>query len=626
MNSKKFLIGGIVFMALAWSIFAQSPEADFETKEEGGGITITKYTGWDTELVIPATINGKPVTAIGENAFRKVGLTGVTLPEGLKLIRRFAFSHNKLTSVSIPNSVTRIEYCAFYENQLTGVTFGSGVTYIGESAFQYNKLTSLTIPDTVLEIIDSFEHNPLTSVTLGSGLVFVDRPFGSIPESLTSITLGANINANLTSLDEKTFYDYICNDRRAGTYTVDRRWDKRRATKREGDFGYIETDYGVVIIEMYGSETRVRIPATLNGKPVKAYCGSAEPGNNRPFVPVFRGVANVLIPDGVTYIGHAAFYSNTLSAVNIPDSVTYIGAGAFAGRNWSPPRSTGTDNYGEKTNRGSLTSLTLPSKLAYIGTGAFANQKIEGSIVIPDTVTGIEDYAFAYNDLSGVTLGKGVMKLGTGAFASNLLTSITISSDNTVFGKSVFSKNQLTSVTIAPGVTSIGEEAFSSNRLASVTIPSGVKTIGAGAFSDNQLETIVIPDSVTYIGVGAFKSNKLKSFTLGKGITFIETSVFSDNNLKDVTIPNGIIAIGAWAFYNNGTDRTITLPASVIYVGNMAFGMRDDFNCIKTLIIGSNVKTDGIPFMQAMTVPYNNNGKKGGRYTVAGSSVRYSAQ
>jgi hypothetical protein len=621
---KKFLFGCVVFMAIAWNAFAQSAESDFETKEEfPGELTITKYVGWDTELVIPAAINGKPVTVIGEKVFQKTGLTGITLPEGLKLIRSLAFAENKLTAVSIPSSVTHIGKQAFYNNQLTGVTLGDGVAYIDDYAFAGNKLTSLTIPDTVLEIDGSFGNNPLTSVTIGNGLVFVDQPFYDIPETLTSLTLGANIKADLISLDEKVFYDYICNDRQAGTYTVNRTWSKSRATKREGDFGYIETEYGVVIIRHYGSEDRVRIPDTLNGKPVKALYGSAEPNNNTPFVPVFRRITNVLIPDSITYIGHAAFYGNTLSAIKIPDSVTYIGAGAFTGGYWETARSS---SYEQKTNRGSLTSLTLPGKLTYIGTGAFANQKIEGSLVIPDTVTDIGDYAFVFNDLSGVTLGKGVTRLGTEAFASNKMTGVTIPATITAFGKAVFSKNQLTSLTISSGVKIIADGAFSSNQLTGVTIPPGIETIGDSAFSSNQLETIVIPDSVTYLGASAFSGNKLKSFTLGKGITSINANTFADNNLKDVTIPNGITSIGGGAFLNNGMDRTITLPDSVAYIGAMAFAWGGGFNCIKTLVIGSNVRTVSTSFGDnGLALQYDNNGKKKGRYTITGNAFRYSA-
>jgi uncharacterized protein YbbC (DUF1343 family) len=55
---KMFFIS--LLLLLAFTAFAQT-EADFETDGKG---TITKYTGSARDVVIPASIGGKPVTAI----------------------------------------------------------------------------------------------------------------------------------------------------------------------------------------------------------------------------------------------------------------------------------------------------------------------------------------------------------------------------------------------------------------------------------------------------------------------------------------------------------------------------------------------------------------------------------
>ena len=57
-----------------------------------GTITITGYSGPAYDVTIPGTINGLPVTSIGDHAFH--------------------YWHN-LTSVTIPNSVTNIGDDAF---------------------------------------------------------------------------------------------------------------------------------------------------------------------------------------------------------------------------------------------------------------------------------------------------------------------------------------------------------------------------------------------------------------------------------------------------------------------------------------------------------------------------------
>ena len=109
------------------------------------------------------------------------------------------------------------------------------------------------------------------------------------------------------------------------------------------------------------------------------------------------------------------------------------------------------------------------------------------SITIPDSVTSIGDFAFAY---------------------CNNLTSITIPDSVTSIGEYAFSRcSNLTSVTIGNSVTSIGTYAFNAcYNLTSVTIPDSVTSIGSYAFIYcTSLTRITIPDSIESIGEGAFE-------------------------------------------------------------------------------------------------------------------------
>ena len=90
------------------------------------------------EVVIPATYNGKPVTAIGEAAFELcTELTAVTIPNSITSIGDDAFRYcEKLTAVAIPDSVTSIGMRAFFFcSSLAEVSIGSGVTAIDTRAF-----------------------------------------------------------------------------------------------------------------------------------------------------------------------------------------------------------------------------------------------------------------------------------------------------------------------------------------------------------------------------------------------------------------------------------------------------------------------------------------------------------
>ncbi len=128
------------FVSVSNSYAAQF--GDFTYEDHGTYIEITDYPDEATgELVIPCEIVGKPVTVIGDEAFRLTGLSSVTIPEGVTRIGWGAFSgayqsfgaYSLLTSVVVPGSVTSIGRRAFDNcTSLTSMYFHGDAPLRGE--------------------------------------------------------------------------------------------------------------------------------------------------------------------------------------------------------------------------------------------------------------------------------------------------------------------------------------------------------------------------------------------------------------------------------------------------------------------------------------------------------------
>jgi len=219
-------------------VYAQQSE-DFTYKEEGGGITITEYTGKGGDVTIPSQINGKQVTSIGDRAFMEsVTITSVTIPNGVTSIGAGAFADSSLTNVTIPNSVTKIRASAFMDcKRLTSIIIPSSVTSIETGAFNGTSLTSVTIPNSITSIENAtfYDCANLLSVIIPSSVAKIgNSAFGECP-NLTSVTFQGIISPGNFStgfvFDGDLREKYLARNGGIGTYT--RAKDADRWTKKQ---------------------------------------------------------------------------------------------------------------------------------------------------------------------------------------------------------------------------------------------------------------------------------------------------------------------------------------------------------------------------------------------------------
>lgn len=126
------ITGGISVNALVSGSF------EYAVSSDGTYVTINKCYSSSTSIAIPASIAGKPVKRIGNEAFSSCSkVQTVSIPDTVEYIGSMAFAGcQRLTSVTLPSSLTQIGTYAFgYCTSLKEVTIPSSVRSIGYSAF-----------------------------------------------------------------------------------------------------------------------------------------------------------------------------------------------------------------------------------------------------------------------------------------------------------------------------------------------------------------------------------------------------------------------------------------------------------------------------------------------------------
>ncbi len=310
-----------------------------------------------------------------------------------------------------------------------------------------------------------------------------------------------------------------------------------------------------------------------------------------------KSLRQINIPDSVTRIGSQAFTGcKLLQQISIPVSVEYIGAYAFGGCKslqqiiipkgsdgkfkkmldeelWDKLVETSTDSeilsteangngleetfedeYGVVYSRDGNRLLKCKNKNIELynvrqGTrticdSAFLEIGILKQIVIPDSVTDIEDQAFCgCKSLQKIDIPNSITSIGYNAFGlCESLQYINIPDSVTFLGPATFHKCiSLQQVTISNSLARIDYMTFCEcNSLQQIVIPNTITIISDWAFSEcKSLKQITISDSLSHIGTGAFaKCASLEQFVLPNSIHSIGDSAFEAcKNLQQIIIP-----------------------------------------------------------------------------------------
>ena len=495
-----------------------------------GTIEITGYSGTIANVNIPSSIDGKTVSSIGESAFNCCDV---------------------LESVTIPDSVTRIQSYAFNgcEN-LRKVHNGSGLKTIGNRIFEDANVDEIFYNNT-----KSNWEKLINNKNLGIYLPYaVHCSDGDIvPAELLSGKCGNNAtyefdlsSATLTISGSGPMYSYNENNYPPYSSTLIKHIVINEGITAIGNMAFAGcsgatsitipgsvTDFGDYAFDSCRDLKEMTVPCSFEFRDGNAfsnlnlerivltagtgrmpdYDGDSLNRNDTPWHCCKSTVKEIIIEEGVTYIGEDAFYGlDGSTSVVIPDSVTSLGDYAFG-------------------SCSGVKELTMPCSLdisreedSY--TSVFYCNRLEKLTLTKGSGTMINyNYDFYLGFSGGFEYNKGP------AWED--------------------ARETLKEVVFEDGIISIGNDSFSGfTALRKVTLPNSVKNLGKGTFYGcSVLTDIALPNSVTEIGLNVFRETGLKSITIPDSVTAIDNCAFSEClSLESVTIPNSVVSVGGSVF------------------------------------------------------------------------------
>ncbi|MBQ7487139.1 MAG: leucine-rich repeat domain-containing protein [Clostridia bacterium] len=331
-----------------------------------GTAEILEYTGDAFQLILPETLDGHPVSSIGEEAFYG--------------------SHYSMEHLTIPASVTHIGSGAFSMTDLTEIEIPAGLVSMGDNPFSYC---------TSLKAITVAEDNPAFYVQDGVLFCREDHSLVCYPNLAVepavdayetyTVPAGTEIIRGNAFGGVEVLSDIFLPDslRLIGPQSFGFCWGLNSLTIPDS-----VTEIGNAAFDSCKNLDRVTLPSGLKRIPSMLFyqCES---------------LTAVDIPDSVTEIGDSAFnFCGSLEHVRIPDGITAIETAVFEGCH-------------------SLKSVTIPDSVTEIGDFAFCSCTALAGIHIPAAVKRIGAYAFSdCHSLTELAIPDSVQSIGEHAFDS----------------------------------------------------------------------------------------------------------------------------------------------------------------------------------------------------------------
>ncbi len=286
-----------------------------------------------------------------------------------------AFENQAVTSYPFTHNLRRIMAYAFYGSGLTGtVALPYGVVMLGGYSFGNGKYTRIIVPSSIGSLYGSFcsGTTTLTELVLNKNSSpfynYASWDLDGVPTNCRILVPTGVVNQYKQNSALSSRANYI----KAGAY----------------DFVYYNNyDNGKWFLTVLSTAPTTFQGTTYAGKAKYVYhpnIQAATSANSYGFSisETDKTDPNDLREYLITEIGDSLLYGSKFTSGNIPSAVTRIGQSAFRNSDYQ------------------VHSMILPEGLTFIGHDAFYDSKITGEVRIPSTVTTLEEYSLCASTLT----------------------------------------------------------------------------------------------------------------------------------------------------------------------------------------------------------------------------------
>lgn len=213
--------------------------------------------------------------------------------------------------------------------------------------------------------------------------------------------------------------------------------------------------------------------------------------------------------------------------------------------------------YPSATANSVLTTLDLgAATCADFSKETFAADGANGTLALTSLTLPLTNKTSVLSESTGAHVDKMVVPTQVVSTLNSGLTTVTIPEGYDRVGDEAFANSSITNVKFPNSLTLIGESAFyNCTNIASITLNEGLENIGKKAFMGTSLTALKFPSTLQIIHDEAFRNCFIYGLKFNAGLKFIGKGAFALLN-------------------NNHAETTLEIPASMRYIGAIAFGNR----------------------------------------------------